>query len=61
MLWNVKTDILYGEKDDTCEFDTIKNFTKRFDCNLEVVLEGEHYFHTKEQLRIFQEWLQNTI
>lgn len=59
--WNVKTDILYGEKDDTCEFDTIKDFVGRFDCNLEVVADGEHYFHTQDQLKVFEEWLEKSM
>lgn len=59
--WDVTIHILYGEKDDTCEFDTIKNFTERFNCNLKVVLGGEHYFHTEEQLEILEDWLDKAI
>lgn len=59
--WNVTTHILYGEKDDTCEFDTIKKFQEIFDCDLKIVSGGEHYFHTKEQLQILEQWLDETI
>ena len=59
--WDVPKHILYGGKDDTCEFDTIKNFTERFNCDLKVVLGGEHYFHTEEQLEILEDWLGKAI
>ena len=59
--WDVPTQILYGEKDDTCEFDTIKNFTERFNCDLKIVPDGEHYFHTEEQLKALEDWFDKTI
>ncbi|MDO5516574.1 MAG: alpha/beta hydrolase [Clostridium sp.] len=59
--WKFDTDILYGSKDDTCEFDTIQGFVKKFNCGLEVVEGGEHYFHTEEQLGIYRLWIQKHI
>lgn len=59
--WDVPTQILYGEKDDTCEFDTIKNFTERFNCDLKIVPDGEHYFNTEEQLKALEDWFDKTI
>lgn len=59
--WDSNTAILYGAKDDLCEFDTIEIFVKKFQCQLEIMELGEHYFHTKEQLDVFKSWLDNHI
>ncbi|NFE73067.1 alpha/beta hydrolase [Clostridium botulinum] len=59
--WSIDTNILYGAKDELCEFEIIKYFAKKYCCELEVMDTGEHYFHTKEQLDVFQQWLQKHI
>ena len=60
-IWNTHTDILYGDKDELCEADTINNFTEKYGCGLEIVEGGEHYFHTEKQLAVFRQWLQKHI
>jgi esterase/lipase len=59
--WNVPTDILYGRKDDLCDYDVISSFAKDFSCKLELMEEGEHYFHTPEQLAFFRSWVKQHI
>jgi len=59
--WNCHTSILYGSKDDLCEYDTIEHFASQFHCELVVMEQGEHYFHTQEQLDIFRSWLKKFI
>lgn len=59
--WEVPTAILYGDKDDMCESDTIFKFAEQFSCKLEIVEEAEHYFHTPEQLKVFDKWLENSM
>lgn len=59
--WNNPTSILYGSDDNLCEFDVISKFVKSFNCDLKVMENGEHYFHTKEQLQFFRQWLKNCI
>lgn len=59
--WKAPTTILYGSKDDMCESDTILKFVKQFSCELEIVQEAEHYFHTPEQLRALNEWIERTV
>ncbi|MBA2864386.1 alpha/beta hydrolase [Methanococcus maripaludis] len=59
--WNFKTSILYGSKDDLCEYNTIDKFVKQFKCDLEIVESGEHYFHTKEQLNSFENWFEKKL
>lgn len=55
------TAILYGKEDNVCEFDVVSSFADRFDCSLEVVDNGEHYFHKPEQLNIFRQWLEKHL
>lgn len=59
--WNKPTAILYGSADDLCEFDTVSNFAQQFNCDLTVMEHGEHYFHTKEQLNFFKQWIEKRI
>ncbi|WP_195267223.1 alpha/beta hydrolase [Eubacterium sp. 1001713B170207_170306_E7] len=59
-VWPIPTEILYGEKDGTCERGTVEAFAARFSSGLTVVPDGEHYFHTPEQLRAFDTWLKQT-
>lgn len=60
-IWNKSTAILYGSADDLCEFDTVLNFIQHFNCDLTVMEQGEHYFHTEEQLTFFKRWIENRI
>mgnify|MGYP000421793545 FL=1 len=38
--------------------DIIKNFSNKFNCDLTILENGEHYFHTEEQLKFYKEWLE---
>lgn len=59
--WNCPTSILYGANDSLCERDTIDSFAGKFGCALEVVDQGEHYFHTPEQMERYTTWLKKRI
>lgn len=59
--WNNATSIIYGSADNLCEFEVVSEFAKRFDCDLQVMERGEHYFYTEEQLQFFREWLSRTL
>ena len=59
--WDVDTRILYGAQDNLVEFDTISNFIEKFPCTLEIMDEGEHYFHTDDQINVFTQWLEKNI
>lgn len=61
VVWDKSTSILYGSADDLCEFNYIYEFTKKFNCKLEVLENGDHYFHTEGQLQFFREWTRNHI
>ena len=59
--WPVETHILYGAKDTMLDNNTFTAFAKRFNCALAVMEEGEHWFHTPEQLALLQAWEQKNI
>ena len=59
--WNKDTYILYGNKDNIQDENIIKNFANNFNCKLSVLKNGEHYFHTKEQLSYYKNWLDRTV
>lgn len=61
VTWNHPTSILYGSEDNLCEFDVVSSFAKHFNCDLQVMEHGEHYFHTQEQLQFFRQWLKKHI
>lgn len=50
ILWAVPTHIIYGKKDDLTSFETISSFADKVGATLDVMANGEHWFHTKEQM-----------
>lgn len=59
--WEVPTDLLYGENDALCERVLLDEFARRFDCRLQVMERGEHFFHTPEQLAVYRDWLEKRL
>ncbi len=59
--WDTPTYILYGDKDEQCERDTVYGFAERFSCKLQLAEGAEHWFHTPEQLALMKEWLDTTV
>lgn len=59
--WNKETYILYGSNDNMQEQNVIQDFSNKFNCKLSVLKNGEHYFHTKEQLDYYRNWLSKVI
>mgnify|MGYP005799155353 FL=1 len=59
--WNTKTYILYGNKDNMQNESIIKDFSNEFNCDLTILKNGEHYFHTEEQLKFYNDWLDKII
>ena len=55
--WECPTAILYGSHDDLTSYDTIKSFAERHHADLTVMENGEHWFHTKEQLVLLDKWI----
>ena len=59
--WNKETFILYGNKDEIQEEAIIKKFASENKCGLDILENGEHYFHTEEQLNYYMKWLENKL
>ncbi len=59
--WNVPTSILYAGNDNLTERSVVDNFVKSFNCNLTVMENGEHWFHTPQQLDVLNKWIHNSI
>ena len=59
--WQVSTAILYGGKDELCQQDTILQFARQFDCQLEIVPDAEHYFHTAKALQALERWMEQVL
>ena len=54
---NVPTEILYGRNDDLTSYKTVAAFAKEHGARLTVMENGEHWFHTAEQMRFLDEWI----
>ncbi|MBR4392678.1 MAG: alpha/beta hydrolase [Oscillospiraceae bacterium] len=59
--WNAPTEILYGCRDALTARETIASFAHRHDARLTVYDEGEHWFHTDEQMRFLDEWISRSV
>ena len=57
--WNIPTYILYGENDDLTSYETMLNFTNKSKANLTIMRDGEHWFHTDEQIEFLNNWIKN--
>lgn len=54
--WKVPTAILYGSDDNLSEWEEISAFAARYQATVQVLEHGEHYFHTEQQLQVFDHW-----
>lgn len=55
--WSVPTKILYGDKDDLTSYETMSKFASEHNAALTVMKDGEHWFHTEEQMRFLDKWI----
>lgn len=60
-VWTVPTHILYGKKDNLTSFDTMKKFVDEVGATLTVMEDGEHWFHTAEQLSFLDNWIKDNL
>lgn len=61
ITWNVPTSILYGEKDHITSLETITSFANKINARLTVMPDGEHWFHTREQMDFLDNWIIENI
>jgi len=55
--WSVPTSILYGNKDNLTSLETVRAFAKQHGAVLTVMENGEHWFHTDEQMQFLDGWI----
>ena len=58
--WSVPTSILYGEKDNLTSKETITKFAEQISADLTIMGNGEHWFHTDEQLNFLDTWVKKS-
>jgi len=59
--WNSPTFILYGENDNLTEKNILDSFSEKYHCTVDIMPNGEHYFHTEEQLNYLENWLEKQL
>lgn len=59
--WHTPTAILYAGKDNLTEKNTVDAFVQKFNCALKVMEDGEHWFHTPEQLEVLKQWEETNV
>lgn len=57
--WSIPTHILFGEKDALTSYATIAGFARQTNATLTVMKDGEHWFHTKEQMQFLDDWIRH--
>ena len=57
IVWEVPTQILYGENDNLTSYETVCAFANNHHAALTVMENGEHWFHTAEQMRFLDNWI----
>lgn len=56
--WNIPTKILYGENDNLIDREIVEYFSQTHKCHLTIVEKGEHWFRTKQQLKVMCQWFE---
>ena len=59
--WNIPTCILYGANDNLTSFETVSGFAEQIGASLTIINDGEHWFHTNEQMEFLDNWIRNSI
>ena len=59
--WSVPTCILYGGEDHLTSRQTVSGFADQIGAKLTVMKDGEHWFHTEEQMKVLDQWISSSI
>ena len=57
MEWPIPTSTLYGENDNLTSLETIRAFADKIGADLTVMKDGEHWFHTEDQMAFLDQWI----
>lgn len=60
VCWNVPTEILYGGRDHLTAIETVTAFANAHHAGITVMENGEHWFHTEEQMKFLDKWICNS-
>ena len=55
--WRAPTEILYGRRDNLTSYEVIAKFATEHNARLTVMEDGEHWFHTEEQMKFVDAWI----
>ncbi|MBO5627433.1 MAG: alpha/beta hydrolase, partial [Prevotella sp.] len=55
--WRVPTQILYGSNDHLTSLETITDFANKHQATLIIMKNGEHWFHTEDQMLFLDNWI----
>mgnify|MGYP000969426755 FL=1 len=58
--WDIPTNILFADNDNMTSVDTMTNFANKINANLTTMKDGEHWFHTDEQLNFLDTWIKKS-
>lgn len=61
IIWRIPTRILYGSNDNLTSRETVDRFLENHNADLTVMENGEHWFHTDEQLSYLNEWMRSEM
>ena len=61
ITWNIPTNILYAENDTITSLETITNFANSIGATLTIMNDGEHWFHTEEQIIFLDNWFKKFV
>lgn len=56
MEWRCRIDILYASNDNMTTQKTVDEFTEKCHSSITVMENGDHWFHTSEQLAVLNQW-----
>ena len=59
--WDIPTNILFADKDNMTSVNTMRNFANKINANLTIMRNGEHWFHTDEQMDFLDNWFKKNI
>lgn len=59
--WSAPTSILRPEVDPVVSEESVRDFIRQHNCRVTLMKEGEHWFHTPEQLSFLREWEKTTV
>ena len=61
ITWTIPTHILYGDSDNMTSYETMSKFSNQIKATLTIMKNGEHWFHTEEQMNFLDNWMKQRI